>query len=335
MTKLKAAALGRAGVAAAGLLVLPLLGAQAATAAGGVVASSPGATAGAPCLVSDRADAVHRPRDHSRVTPDAAGRVQRELAAARERATADRLRATDRVLVPVHVHVIHSEDPAVPRMTTQDVRESLRRLNQDFRGAETNGRQSTGFRFQLKSISRTVHTKQYYAEPMSRWDKLSKRSHHLGGRDTLNLYFADPGGSPSHGGQTTGLLGWSRFPWEQRRTPLLDGVTVNVGSVPGGSSTGYTEGDTLTHEVGHWLGLYHVFQGGCRDLDHVADTPAQAFPIADCAGRYDTCPGKAGADPVRNYMGYAYDRCMTHFSRGQVARMETAWLKYRAPLRRR
>jgi len=184
---------------------------------------------------------------------------------------------------------------------------------------------STPFNFTLAGVTRTTNSRWYTMSPQSLAERQAKAALHTGGPETLNLYTANPGG---------GLLGWATFPYDYEDSPEMDGVVVLFSSLPAGSAEPYNEGDTGTHEIGHWLGLYHTFQGGCSvSGDLVDDTPAERSPAYGCPVGRDSCRAALypGDDPITNFMDYVDDYCMTEFTSDQVARMDEMHLEYRTP----
>ena len=94
----------------------------------------------------------------------------------------------------------------------------------------------------------------------------------------------------------------------------------------------YDLGKTATHEAGHWLNLYHVFQGGCNNYgDYVEDTPPQVIATRGCPEGQDRAGHEPGVDSIHNYMDYSFDSCYYEFSSDQGDRMQEAWLHFRAP----
>lgn len=273
---------------------------------------------------------LDRAPDTSEFTHAQLRRLDRQLHArlAARGMTARSLRVDPTIRIPVHVHVIDgtsSRGPSKDRVVRQ-----MKILNGGYNGAESARNTPTRFAFYLASFDRHTNNKWRTANPGGPVDHQMRRALHVGGRQDLNLYIATPIDRSLPGGEM--VLGFSTLPWNAARHPAIDGVTVAQGTLPGGGLKSFNLGDTVVHEVGHWLGLLHTFEGGCSQTnDGVADTPAEAKPSLGCNTARDTCPNKPGNDPVHNFMDYSPDPCMNQFTPGQATRMTDEWLAYRTP----
>lgn len=181
----------------------------------------------------------------------------------------------------------------------------------------------SGFSFQLAGTTETVNDAWFTADWSGGPQDTMKSTLRKGSASTLNIYLNNIGG---------GLLGYATLPEFEAQTSD-DGVVIHFETIPGGRYTPYDLGDTATHEVGHWLGLLHTFQGGCSSSsaggDGVKDTPAEKEPAFGCPVNRNSCPNLSGKDPIFNFMDYSDDSCMRTFTKGQITRMKAQWAAYR------
>lgn len=219
--------------------------------------------------------------------------------------------------IPVYWHRIHDANGSGGVVTNSQVSQQMAVLNAAYAGS--------GFSFQTPVVDDTNNAT-WYTCSGGTCETQMKTALRQGGSNALNIYSNNMGG---------GLLGWATFPSSYASQPKMDGVVILFSSVPGGTAAPYDLGDTATHEVGHWMGLYHTFQGGCAKSstggDGVADTPAEKSAAFGCPVGRNTCTGTSfpGDDPITNFMDYTDDACMNTFSAGQNARMNSMWVAYR------
>ena len=150
-----------------------------------------------------------------------------------------------------------------------------------------------------------------------------------GGKDNwdptkyLNIWVCNLGSS--------GTLGYAAFPSDLSSSPSEDGIVIRYeafGTI-GTAGIGTDLGRTATHEVGHWLNLFHIWGNDtlCGD-DNCADTPPQEISNYNCPTfphkQFNLCGSGANGEMFMNYMDYVDDNCMNTFTYDQASRMEAA-----------
>lgn len=262
-----------------------------------------------------------------------------------------RLSTTDNSFIytiPVVVHIVY--DPNVPSSNISDeqVLEQLEALNKDFRRLNIDAINTPA-----KHLGVAADTKIQFClankDPLGNPIELAinrtpanKASYHYLNDDVklkkeiywpsdqyLNIWVTR---------LSSNILGYAQFPSDSDLSGLkgfsseatTDGVVIDyrVFGVNPNSNSLYNLGRTLTHEVGHWLGLLHIFGENLNcDTDFVEDTPTQGVDnegLTNC----DTIIYSCGSNEVmyQNYMDYTSDRCMNLFTNGQALRMHSAIL---------
>lgn len=236
-----------------------------------------------------------------------------------------------RIQVPVAFHIIVNSrgEGQLTQMTTQ-INDQISILNNVY----------NKFNISFKLISTNITVNDFWFDRASYYTDINAlkqmtSSLSLDPANIMNVYTL---GSKQ-------VLGEATYPWYDEKGTTMDYVVINYNTLPGGSTSfydgNYNEGKTLVHEVGHFLGLFHTFEGGnvncdtnppndgCVIGDQVDDTPSQRICyFSGCNEDLDSCPSP-GKDPVKNFMGYNPDACMNEMTVGQGERLLQSIIKFR------
>ncbi len=234
------------------------------------------------------------------------------------------------VNIPVVVHLVYNA--TAENLTDAQIQSQIDVLNEDFNKQSKelavstsiykNSAANTGITFCLASIDQNgkqikgIERKQSTRATWGTSDIVKFSS--LGGLDAwdskhyLNVWICNIGG---------GSIGYSQFPGG---SPFSDGIVIDYrffGRIA--SLKPFDKGRTLTHEVGHWLNLIHIWgDTQCGD-DRVDDTPTHHNANYGCPSVpfvSNSC-GSATTEMTMNFMDYVNDACMYMFTAGQKARM--------------
>ncbi|KAF8747915.1 Pregnancy-associated plasma protein-A [Rhizoctonia solani] len=155
----------------------------------------------------------------------------------------------------------------IPETRTIKVDSAIVALNSQFIGS--------GFTFQRAQLKYTKNAEWFNEVDKNQLTLDMKNKLHTGTAKDLNIYTVSFTNSKRGG--------FATFPWKYTKEPKLDGVVMKWNTTPGGGLSNYNQGKILTHEVGHWAGLFHTFQGGCSEKgDEVSDTPAEETAATGC-----------------------------------------------------
>ena len=243
--------------------------------------------------------------------------------------TVERFGGFPTITIPIAYHIVLGTGVAAPSEAT--VIAQNEHMNEAYAG--------TGFRFVIAHIGYTVND-DWYGEVAPGTGGVAnnpaalamKRALSIDPARTLNVFFTE------FSAERSTLLGYGAFPTSWAEGQPEWSIINRIGTLPGGNANQYNSGDTMVHEVGHNINLYHTFQGGCHPEsqcltagDRVCDTPAQASqPSSGCpALGVDTCPTSAGLDDNENYMNYLWDSCAEAFTPGQAERAHASMATFR------
>lgn len=239
------------------------------------------------------------------------------------------------ITIPVVFHVVHRN--AQENISEAQILSQIDVLNEDFRKLNPNFASSTPAVFQGVSADYEIEfclaTRDPNGNPTNGITRTSTTVNGFSIDDGDRVKFTAQGGRDAWPSSkylnvwvcnfSTNLLGYATFPGGPANRDGVVLLYTSVGRTPANPfNNPYNRGRTGTHEVGHWLNLFHIWgddDGACNGSDQVADTPNQADENFGCP----THPSPScsnGGDMFMNYMDYMDDACASMFTNGQKTR---------------
>lgn len=248
--------------------------------------------------------------------------------------------------IPIIVHIVHNGEAVGQgtNLSAAQVQAQIETLNEDFRrkpGTPGFNTDSRGADIEIEfCLSRLNQQGQTMAEPGI--DRVNGSKANWTKNDIENILKPGTIWDPDkyfnvwvlNFASSESLLGYAQFPSLSTLAGIpdnsprnTDGVVVayrSFGNTLKGNfpimQAPYNQGRTLTHEVGHWLGLRHIWGDANCGNDFVDDTPTQASESRGCQVGRTSC---GSTNMVENYMDYSDDACFNIFTKGQKTRMRT------------
>ncbi len=234
--------------------------------------------------------------------------------------------------IPIVVHVIHNGDAlgSGENISDAQVMSQITVLNADF-SATNSDYNSTSYYNSVKGnmdIQFCLATQDPNGLPTTGIDRVNYGTASFGNAATESMKAATQWDPTRYfniwvvrfGGDLNGVLGYAQFP--NSGAANTDGVAIgyNYFGTTGAVSSPYNKGRTATHEIGHCLGLFHIWGDdgtACTGSDNVSDTPNQADENYGCPNPATNTSCSNSGDMSMNYMDYTDDACMYMFTAGQ------------------